>query len=289
MDFVAIDVETANADIASICQIGIVTFRNGNVEKSWQSLVNPEADFCDFNTRVHGIDQHAVRKAPTFPDVYATVRGLLSDVIVASHTAFDRHAMARVVDKYGLEQFDCTWLDTATVARRAWPEFSRRGFGLANLASKLDIDFTHHDAEEDARAAGHIFVCALRETETTIRDWLDCARSPVSPTPKAAKNAVIEGNPNGRLFGEVVVFTGSLSITRREAARMAADAGCCVVASVGDGTTLLVVGEHDVRQMAGRSGSAKQRKAAELIERGHSIRVLCESDFQRLIRDDGAL
>ncbi len=29
MNFVAIDVETANADMASICQIGLVKFENG--------------------------------------------------------------------------------------------------------------------------------------------------------------------------------------------------------------------------------------------------------------------
>ena len=42
MDFVAVDVETANADIASICQIGVVAFENGRVKESWQTLVNPE-------------------------------------------------------------------------------------------------------------------------------------------------------------------------------------------------------------------------------------------------------
>jgi DNA polymerase-3 subunit epsilon len=31
MDFVAIDVETANADMASICQIGVAGFEAGQV------------------------------------------------------------------------------------------------------------------------------------------------------------------------------------------------------------------------------------------------------------------
>ena len=52
MDFVAIDVETANADLASICQIGIVAFENGSVKESWQSLVNPE-DYFHFHQHLY--------------------------------------------------------------------------------------------------------------------------------------------------------------------------------------------------------------------------------------------
>jgi len=40
--FIAVDVETANADLASICQIGIVAFDKGEITDSWMSLVNPE-------------------------------------------------------------------------------------------------------------------------------------------------------------------------------------------------------------------------------------------------------
>ena len=36
--FNAIDVETANADRASICQIGIVQVRDGKIRDRWQTL-----------------------------------------------------------------------------------------------------------------------------------------------------------------------------------------------------------------------------------------------------------
>ena len=42
LTFNSIDVETANADRASICQIGIVHVRNGEIEDQWQTLINPE-------------------------------------------------------------------------------------------------------------------------------------------------------------------------------------------------------------------------------------------------------
>ena len=56
MDFISVDVETANPDHASICQIGIVCFRQGQQAEQWESLVNPEDYFDEMNVFIHGID-----------------------------------------------------------------------------------------------------------------------------------------------------------------------------------------------------------------------------------------
>ena len=279
MDFVAVDVETANPDVASICQIGIVAFENGRVKESWQSLVNPEDYFDDFNVFIHGIDERAVKGAPTFPQVFDTVRKWLVGAVVACHTPFDRVAVARVVEKYGLPPVDCAWLDTAKVVRRTWPEFSRRGYGLANVASKFGIAFAHHNAEEDARAAGEILARAIEETGMTASEWLERVREPIRPA-----SVAVDGNPEGHLYGEVVVFTGALTIPRREAAQLVADAGCEVVPSVGKSTTLLVIGDQDIRRLAGHEKSSKHRRAEESIAKGQAMRILGEGDFRRLVQ-----
>lgn len=46
--------------------------------------------------------------------------------------------------------------------------------------------------------------------------------------------------------------------------------------------TLLVVGNQDVRKLAGQERSSKHRKAEELINGGQKIRIISESDFQRI-------
>ena len=278
MDFVAIDVETANPDLASICQIGIVAFENGCPAQSWESLVNPEDYFDGMNVSIHGIDERTVEGAPVLPQVVDMVRSLVVGSVLASHTCFDRVAVAQVLDKYSLEQFDCAWLDTAKVVRRAWPELSQRGYGLESVARKLGIEFTHHNAVEDARAAGEILVRAIRETGISLSEWIDRVKKPISPS-----HIAMGGNPEGPLYGEVVVFTGALTITRREAAQLAADVGCEVAPSVNKGTTLLVVGDQDIRRLAGHERSSKHRKAEELITGGQAIRILCERDFRRLV------
>ena len=48
-DFLVIDVETANADYSSICQIGIADYQDGELINSWESLINPNDYFNSWN------------------------------------------------------------------------------------------------------------------------------------------------------------------------------------------------------------------------------------------------
>ena len=63
MRVVAIDVETANADMASICAVGAATFEHGRLVSEWYSLVDSDDYFDPMNVAIHGIDENAVRGA----------------------------------------------------------------------------------------------------------------------------------------------------------------------------------------------------------------------------------
>ncbi len=282
MDFVAIDVETANADLSSICQVGVSSFLDGKPSDQWKSLVNPEDDFDEINVAIHGIDEKTVRSAPNWTRVYPHVSSRLSGNVVVSHTAFDRIALNRACEKNRLLICECQWLDSAKVVRRAWPRFAASGFGLKNVAGELGIDFVPHDALEDARCAGEILLRAMSESGLGLEQWLDRIKHPLGLT--SVRGIIRKGNQDGPLFGEVLVFTGTLSLLRREAADLASAAGCQVAAGVNEHTTLLVVGDQDIKRLAGYEKSAKQRKAEELIKTGQGIRILAESDFQRIVK-----
>lgn len=278
MNFVVIDFETANANLSSICQIGLATFEDGIFVSSWETLVNPEDYFDGMNIAIHGIKENDVKDAPTFPVAYDEIKTRLAGKTVVSHTMFDRIALNQAIHKHSLEQLTPVWVDSAKVARRAWPEFSHSGYGLKNLAKHLNITFKHHNAAEDARATGEILVCAIKQSNLTLNEWIERIKRPISPS-----NISIDGNHEGALFGEVVVFTGALSIHRNEAAMLAAAAGCKVAPSVNKTTTILIVGDQDIKYLAGYDKSSKHRKVEELISKGQQIRILGESDFKRLI------
>jgi DNA polymerase-3 subunit epsilon len=279
--FVAIDFETANADLASICQVGVVTFENGRVVDSWGSLVNPQDYFDWINIDIHGIDEAAVKDAPTFQQIYAAMQKRLQHNIVVSHTSFDRTALSQAIAKHNLSGIPCQWLDSARVVRRAWAQWSRRGYGLTNVCSQLGISYIPHDAIEDARAAGEILLRAIGTSAIGLDAWITRVHQPIDAT--SAEPMAMDGNPDGVLAGEEIVFTGALTLPRREAVVLAAKCGCDVVAGVRKTTTLLVVGDQDIQKLAGHEKSIKHRKAEELITKGHAIRILKESDFLRLV------
>ena len=173
LTFNAIDVETANADPASICQIGVVCVRGGETVESHSILVNPEVRFNPSNTRLHGIDEDTVKESQTMPQIQARLRHLIEGMVLVSHTPFDRVALGRAMNRYGFDAIRATWLDSAAIARSAWPErYRRTGWSLANVAGDLGIAFRHHDAVEDARAASDIVLHACLHTGLDIDGWL---------------------------------------------------------------------------------------------------------------------
>ena len=275
--FVAVDVETANADLASICQIGAVVFEAGRPTATWGSLVNPHDEFSPINVSIHGITEESVASAPSFQEISGALWSHVSDRLVVSHTWFDRIALQRASERCGVSFPSCRWLDSAKVVRRTWVQYARSGYGLANITADLGIVYRAHDASEDARAAGEVVLRAHAQSAIAFGDWL------LQIAARLPSNIAREGNPDGPLYGEVIVFTGALAMPRREASVIAADAGCTVATGVNKETTLLVVGDQDIRKLSGNEKSSKHRKAEALITSGHPVRILTESDFQRLV------
>ena len=152
------------------------------------------------------------------------------------------------------------------------------------MCDRPGYSFNHHHALEDAKAAAHVLLSAMAETTFDLDGILRRASQHISGLP--SDRMKLDGNPEGPLAGEVVAFTGALEMPRAAAARLAADLGCDVAPSVSRRTTLLVVGDVDVRLLAGHGRSAKHRKAEELISQGISIRIIFKSGFKKLIALD---
>jgi DNA polymerase-3 subunit epsilon len=196
MEFVVIDVETANPNLASVCQVGLASFGDGREVHAESFLIDPEDYFSPINVSIHGIDIDRVLGAPCFAESYPRIAKALSEKVVVSHTAFDRAALARACAANQLAPIGCRWLDSASVARRAWPTYSRSGYGLANLAAAFGFTFQHHDALEDARAAGQIMLCAMADTGLGLDDWFARCRKPLCGTEERIKR---EGHGDGPL------------------------------------------------------------------------------------------
>ena len=277
--FIALDVETACSDAASICQIGLACVQPDDEIQTFSMLVNPRSRFDPFNIRLHGIGPDHVAEAPGFADALEGLLPLLTQHHLVQHSNFDRQAVTAACRSCGIDMPELRWSDSVTIARRAWPELKGNGgHGLANLKRTLNLRFHHHDAGEDARAAALVVQHAERHLGLSFEDLI----KPVGKKTHAPA-ITLAGNPSGPLAGSTVVFTGALGLSRTEAAQLASLAGMSVKAGVTRQTTHLVVGDQDLSLLAGHARSSKHRKAEDMQAVGHPIRIIGESDFRKLV------
>ena len=194
--FAAIDLETANPDAWSICQIGVAEFDDGELTREWMSYIDPGVRFNRDNVRVHGITAAAVRGWPKLPEVAEKLHELLDGKVVVSHSQFDRVALGQAFERLRIRPLDCSWLDSTLVARRAWEGFSKRGFGLENLCRILGYKYQRHDALGDAKAAGVVMLAAIEQTGIGLEGWLKRVELPIGHGPLRPIRA-LPGPPAG--------------------------------------------------------------------------------------------
>ena len=169
---VAVDVETPNGKVPSICQIGLVVEESGDIVKTESILINPETWFDGFNIQVHGITPADVETAPTFPEVWVRIAAYFSDsVVVAHNAAFDLGVLSGTLERYGIPVPEITYACTVQMARR---RFSRETYGtyrLDTLCAAFDIPLEHHhDALCDALACYKLYRELLSEYGEDPRD-----------------------------------------------------------------------------------------------------------------------
>jgi len=270
VDFVVIDVETACARVSSICQIGIVGFRDGTEVFAYETLVDPCDEFSSFNTRIHGITCDHVAGKPTFGHIHPIVDRHLSGRITVAHSYFDRGALTAACLAHDRTPIATTWLDSVRVAKRAWPDLPSHR--LNALTRFLGVRHKHHDALSDARAAGIVIVRAIEKTGMDLAGLLKPAPERGGPAPEAAAAGPLRGQ---RIAILGAPRDGSL-------ARWLAASGARVVASVGVTSTMLVVSQD---QPFGKfaHASAPFRKAEALRRAGSAIVIVDEDDLRARI------
>lgn len=266
-DFVVVDVETACSRVSSICQIGIVGFRDGVEVFAYETLVDPLDDFSAFNTRVHGLTCDHVAGAPTFADVHGAVHTHLSGRVTVAHSFFDKGALGAACAVHDRTVIETRWLDSVRVAKRAWPELPSHRLNV--LTKFLGIRHRHHDALSDARAAGLVVVRAIEHTGITLAGWLSQSGARGGHAPRAAAA--------GPLKGRRVAILGA----PRDGAlgKCLAAAGARVMASVGTTTHMLVVSAD---QPFGRfvTAHADHRRAEALRREGAVIEIVHEEELR---------
>ena len=157
MRFIAFDVETPNRYNCRMSAIGISVIEDGAIVDEFYSLVNPEAAFDDFNTRLTGIDANMVKDAPTFSELWEEIGPMMSDGLLVAHNAtFDMGVLKKCLHAYGIRwKPSATYLCTVQMGRRLLPKMSH---GLDAMCEYYGICLDHHKADSDSRACAEILL-----------------------------------------------------------------------------------------------------------------------------------
>ena len=185
-DFIAIDFETANQEPSSVCSVGVVMVRDGQIVDSFYSLIQPEPNYYNYwCQRVHGISQSDTEDAPVFSKVWQQLEERIVEVyfsdqelddvryeiatlpFVAHNARFDEGCLKAVFKVY---QMDYLWRAAhcpGILHRRTGADDNhhRNTFWLAKheawYAGHLAV---RHESEVEAittRLSEHIHECAM--------------------------------------------------------------------------------------------------------------------------------
>ena len=158
LDFAAIDFETANEFRSSVCSVGVVIVRGGQVVDSFYSLIHPEPEYYKwFCQEVHGLCEDDTDDAPVFPKVWAQIAPKIEGLpLVAHNSRFDESCLKAVFKVYQMDYPDYVFYDTLAVSRL---HFGCRlpNHQLQTVAAACGYDLTnHHHALADAEACAAI-------------------------------------------------------------------------------------------------------------------------------------
>ena len=159
LDFAAIDFETANSESSSVCSVGIVVVRGGEVVDTFYSLIQPEPTYYNyFCQRVHGLSCRDTDDAPVFPRVWEQIEPLIEGLPLVAHNAkFDQGCLKSVFRVYQMDYPDYVFYDTLKASRKAFPDAPNHQ--LHTIAALCGYDLkNHHHALADAEAAAAIAI-----------------------------------------------------------------------------------------------------------------------------------
>ena len=250
---------------------------------------------------------------------------LVGKALIAHNARFDmsviKASLAAYGDSYVQQYADFKYVDSIAMARDLVP--GRKN--LAACSECLGIDLEHHqNAECDAVACAEIAIACIKanhclnlgefcfsQPHVRIQEVADLV--PPTPRPKVPKttqprrtHAVGPGpalaqnrhikprdiqpqvstfDTSHPLYQKSLVFTGELSIDRKEAMQRAVNVGAVLRSSVSRRTDFLVVGH----QYDGPDGQAtisnKEEKARAILAEGKSkLRLLDENEFFHLLQ-----
>ena len=151
------DFETANYERSSVCSVGVVIVRDGEIVDSFYSLIQPEPNYYNYRcSQVHGLCREDTETAPVFPIVWSQIEPLIEGLpLVAHNRPFDEGCLKAVFRVYQMDYPNYEFLDTLSASRRLLPHLANHQLQTVAAACGYQMK-NHHHALADAEACAYI-------------------------------------------------------------------------------------------------------------------------------------
>ncbi|MDO5980079.1 exonuclease domain-containing protein [Flavivirga spongiicola] len=195
--YAIVDIETTGLGARGnkITEISIFVHDGTKVINEFTTLVNPEVPISYGITRLTGITDDMVRKAPKFHEIAKDVLEYTQDCIFVAHSVnFDFNVIKHELQELGSE-YKRKKLCTVRLSRKLMP--GQRSYSLGNLCTTLGIKINgRHRARGDAEATVILFEKLLALDNDDVFDSFLNKRSRQATLPPLLPKKVIDELPN---------------------------------------------------------------------------------------------
>ena len=174
--FCVLDLETTGATSADceITEIGAVRYVGGQLDGTFQTLVDPGVEIPPFITVLTGITQAMVLRAPSIEQALPAFLEFIGGAVIVGHNIrFDLSFLNASAHRLGYSPLPNRSVDTVGLARRLVRQ-EVRNLRLSSLAKHFRSPTPPtHRALDDARATAHVFFALLERAGTLGVTHLD--------------------------------------------------------------------------------------------------------------------
>ena len=173
--FVAIDFETLYSQRVSVCSIGMVKYKDGEIVDRYYSLIRPPFDYEGKSgkalTWVHGISKEMLINEKTFAELLPEIESFISGLPLVAHNAsVEKCCIRDVCAYYGIETnldynniIDTLPLSKEIEAKNGEIIEGQGTHSLDAVCSRFGVEVkNHHNALDDAEMCGNLMIVFLR-------------------------------------------------------------------------------------------------------------------------------
>lgn len=155
--YAVVDIETTGGRKGgnAITEIAVVKVRNQEVVGEWSTLVNPQRNIPSNITRLTGIDNQMVARAPIFVEIADQLEQQLQGAIFVAHNVGFDYGFIKAAYESINRPFKMPKFCTVSNSRKSFPGL--KSYSLGALTDHFDIDLiSHHRALSDAKATADL-------------------------------------------------------------------------------------------------------------------------------------